>query len=262
MLGRILAETAQRVAAISSADRDAIERRASIVARAPSFIDAMRGSTVAVIAEMKRRSPSKGAIRESIAAESQGMAYERGGASAISVLTEPLHFGGSIADLENTRARVGIPLLRKDFHIGEIQLNEARAAGASAVLLIVRALSPEKLSAMIESATSMGLEPLVEVHTESELALAIELGARVIGINSRDLETLDIDARVPERLLGLVPAGTIAIAESGIESRADVGARASWGADAVLIGSALSASGDPESAVRALTGVARGARAH
>jgi indole-3-glycerol phosphate synthase len=262
VLGRILAETAQRVAAISAADRDAIERRASVVARAPSFIDAMRGSTVAVIAEMKRRSPSKGAIRESIAAELQGMAYERGGASAISVLTEPLRFGGNVADLESTRARVGIPLLRKDFHIEELQLHEARAAGASAVLLIVRALSPEKLAAMIASATSLELEPLVEVHTQSELALAIELGARVIGINSRDLETLNMDAHVPERLLGLVPVGTIAIAESGIESRADVEVRASWGADAVLIGSALSASGDPESAVRALTRVARSGRAH
>ncbi|MFI5242017.1 MAG: indole-3-glycerol-phosphate synthase TrpC, partial [Gemmatimonadales bacterium] len=143
VLGRILGETAQRVAAIPAADRDAIERRASVVARAPSFIDAMRGSTVAVIAEVKRRSPSRGSIRESIAAELQGVAYERGGARAISVLTEPLHFGGSVTDLENTRARVGIPLLRKDFHIDEIQLYEARAAGASAVLLIVRALSPE-----------------------------------------------------------------------------------------------------------------------
>ncbi|HEY7860348.1 MAG TPA: indole-3-glycerol phosphate synthase TrpC [Gemmatimonadaceae bacterium] len=262
VLGRILGETAQRVAAIPAADRDAIERRASVVARAPSFIDAMRGSTVAVIAEVKRRSPSRGSIRESIAAELQGVAYERGGARAISVLTEPLHFGGSVTDLENTRARVGIPLLRKDFHIDEIQLYEARAAGASAVLLIVRALSPERLATMMESATRLQLEALVEVHTESELALAVELGARVIGVNSRDLETLEIDARVLERLLGVVPAGMIAIAESGIESRADVEVRALWGADAVLIGSALSASADPESAVRAMTGVPRSGRAN
>jgi indole-3-glycerol phosphate synthase len=222
----------------------------------------MRGSTVAVIAEVKRRSPSRGSIRESIAAELQGVAYERGGARAISVLTEPLHFGGSVTDLENTRVRVGIPLLRKDFHIDEIQLYEARAAGASAVLLIVRALSPERLATMMESATRLQLEALVEVHTESELALAVELGARVIGVNSRDLETLEIDARVLERLLGVVPAGMIAIAESGIESRADVEVRALWGADAVLIGSALSASADPESAVRAMTGVPRSGRAN
>jgi len=261
VLGRIVAETVERVAAIAERERKAIVRRAKLAERAPSFIDAMRGSTIAIIAEVKRRSPSKGAIRESMAAERQGAAYELGGASAISVLTEPAHFGGSVADLESTRANVAIPLLRKDFHVDEIQLHEARAAGASAVLLIVRALPPARLAALMEVAAQLELEALVEAHTESELALAIELGARVIGINSRDLETLDIDADVPARLLSLIPRDAIAIAESGITTRADVEVRATWGADAVLVGSALSASGDPEAAVRALTGVQRSVRA-
>ena len=261
MLGRIVAETVERVAAIPARERESIVRRAGSAARAPSFIDALRGSTVAIIAEVKRRSPSKGAIRESMAAERQGEAYERGGASAISVLTEPAHFGGSLADLESMRARVAIPSLRKDFHIDEIQLHEARAAGASAVLLIIRALPSDRLAALMEVAAQLQLEPLVEAHTEPEVALAIELGARVIGINSRNLETLELDAGVPERLLALVPGGAIAIAESGISTRADVEARAAWGADAVLVGSALSAAGDPEAAVRALTGVPRRVRA-
>lgn len=261
VLGRIVAETVERVAAIPARERESIVRRARSAVHAPSFIDALRGSTIAIIAEVKRRSPSKGTIRESMAAERQGESYERGGASAISVLTEPAHFGGSLADLESTRALVAIPLLRKDFHVDEIQLYEARAAGASAVLLIVRALPSERLAALMEVAAQLQLEPLVEVHTESELALAIELGARVIGINSRDLESLELDARVPERLLALVPGGAIAIAESGISTRADVEARAAWGADAVLVGSALSAAGDPEAAVRALTGVPRRVRA-
>jgi indole-3-glycerol phosphate synthase len=261
VLGRIMAEAAQRVAAISSAERATIERRAASAPPAPSFLHALRGDAVAIIAEVKRRSPSKGAIRESLSAPEQGASYARGGASAISVLTEPAHFGGSLGDLETTRAGVSIPLLRKDFHLNEIQLAEARTAGASAALLIARALSPGRLASMMESASRLEIEAVVEVRTEAELALAIELGARVIGVNSRDLETLEIDVSVPERLLPMIPPGAIAVAESGISTRADVEVRAGWGADAVLVGSTLSASDDPEGAVRALTGVKRGSRA-
>jgi indole-3-glycerol phosphate synthase len=152
-------------------------------------------------------------------------------------------------------------LLRKDFHSDPIQLFEARASGASAALLIARALSPSRLREMMSVADDLSLEPLVEVRTDAELMLALELGARVIGINSRDLETLEVDAGVPERLLSLVPAGVIAVAESGIENAGDIRARARWGADAVLVGSVLSASDDPESAVRALTSVPRCPRA-
>jgi len=238
-----------------------MEHAAASAPARPSFIDALGGHTVAVIAEVKRRSPSKGAIRESIAADAQAAAFERGGAAAISVLTEPRHFGGSLSDLESARDCVRIPLLRKDFHIDVIQLSEAKASGASAALLIARALHPSKLSELMSVADDLGIEPLVEVRTEAELMLALELGARVIGINSRDLETLEVDASVPERLLPLVPNGVIAVAESGIEGLADVEARARWGADAVLVGSVFSASDDPEAAVRALTTVHRIARA-
>jgi indole-3-glycerol phosphate synthase len=261
VLGRIMVESATRVDAMSGAERHAVERAAGAAASRPSFVAALSRASVAVIAEIKRRSPSKGSIRESIAAEAQALAFERGGAAAISVLTEPAHFGGALSDLENARDHVSIPLLRKDFHSDPIQLLEARACGASAALLIARALSPSKLQEMMAVANELSIEPLVEVRTEAELMLALDLGARVIGINSRDLETLAVDAAVPRRLLPMVPASVIAVAESGVESVSDVEARAGWGADAVLVGSALSASGDPESAVRALTQVPRSPRA-
>ncbi len=261
VLGRIMAESALRVEAMSEGDRRAVQRAAAVAPSVPSFIAALSREHVAIIAEVKRRSPSKGVIRESIAAEVQASAFERGGAAAISVLTEPQHFGGSLADLESARAHVRIPLLRKDFHLDAIQLSEARAAGASAALLIARALAPAQLQVLMSVADEIGLEPLVEVRTDAELMLALELGARVIGINSRDLETLEVDPGVPERLLPLIPNGVIAVAESGIESLGDVASRARWGADAVLIGSVFSQSNNPEGAVRALTGVPRSPRA-
>jgi indole-3-glycerol phosphate synthase len=261
VLGRIVAEAVVRVASISPDARRAIQHSAAVAARAPSFLEALTQRDVSVIAEVKRRSPSKGTIRDSITAAAQGSAFERGGASAISVLTEPANFGGSLADLASTRAHVSIPLLRKDFHIDEIQLHEARAAGAAAVLLIARALPPTRLAELMTAASALELEPLVEVRTSAELGLALELGARVVGVNSRDLETLEVDPRVPERLLATIPRSVIAIAESGVSTHEDVLVRARWGADAVLVGSALSAAADPESAVRALTGVARSPRA-
>jgi indole-3-glycerol phosphate synthase len=261
VLGRIMAESAERVGAIGAGERGVIERSAAAAPAAPSFLEAFAREDVAIIAEVKRRSPSKGALRESIAAHDQALAFERGGASAISVLTEPQHFGGSLADLESARAHVRIPLLRKDFHLDAIQLHQARAAGASAALLIARALSPSTLQQLMMVADELGIEPLVEVRTDAELFLALELGARVIGINSRDLETLEVDAGVPERLLPLVPNGVIAVAESGIETLADVADRARWGADAVLVGSIFSQSSDPEASVRSFTGVPRSPRA-
>jgi indole-3-glycerol phosphate synthase len=256
-----MAESADRVNAMSEAQRRIVEHAAASAPARASFVDAFGGQAVAVIAEVKRRSPSKGAIRDSISAEAQALAFARGGAAAISVLTEPQHFGGSLADLESARDRVAIPLLRKDFHCDAIQLLEAKASGASAALLIARALAPVKLAELMSVADDLRIEPLVEVRTEAELMLALELGARVIGINSRDLETLDVDATVPERLLQLVPNGVIAVAESGIETLADVENRARWGADAVLVGSIFSASDDPEAAVRALSTVRRSPRA-
>ncbi|MEO6210245.1 MAG: indole-3-glycerol phosphate synthase TrpC [Gemmatimonadaceae bacterium] len=261
VLGRIMGESAERIAAMSALDRQLVVEASLIAPAAPSFLDALTRDDVAIIAEIKRRSPSKGSIRDSIAAEDQAAAFEEGGAAAISVLTEPDYFAGSLADLVMARSRTTIPLLRKDFHLDSIQLYEARAAGASAILLIARALAPAKLGELMSMADEIGLDPLVEVRTDAELMLALELGARVVGINSRDLETLEVDPAVPERLLPLIPNGVIAVAESGIETIDDVTERARWGADAVLVGSVFSRSESPQSAVRGFTGVPRIPRA-
>lgn len=221
---------------------------------------ALRAGTVAVVAEVKRRSPSKGEINRTIAARGQALAYAAGGAAALSILTEPDHFGGSAADLEEARRAVSLPLLKKDFHIREVQLLEARALGASAVLLIARALSPARLRDLARLAADLGLETLVEVRDDRELAEALSVRASMIGVNNRDLETLQIEPSTCDRLIPLIPHDRIAVAESGIHSRADVERYAAAGADAVLVGSSISASADPAGAVRALTGVAAVAR--
>jgi indole-3-glycerol phosphate synthase len=220
-----------------------------------SFAGALGGDRLAVIAEVKRRSPSKGAINPSIDAASQAAAYEHGGAAAISVLTEPSHFGGSTADLGDVLAAVSVPVLKKDFHVEGVQLLEARALGASAALLIVRALSPDRLTALIELARAIGLETVVEIRDEAELERALGVGARIIGINNRDLETLRIDPTTAQRLLPLIPSDVVAIAESGMSTVEDVEAAARAGADAVLVGSFVSAAPDPAAAVRALCGI-------
>lgn len=259
VLGAIVAETRDRIAALHQ-DRDRLEARARDVPEGPPLMDALRRPEVAVIAEVKRRSPSKGDIARSLSAPDQAAAYHRGGAAAISVLTEPAHFAGSAADLEATRAAVPIPLLKKDFHLDEVQVIEARALGASALLLIARALDHGALRAMVRAAGDWSIEPLVEVRDEEELERALESGARVIGINNRDLETLAIDPATSERLIPLVPPDRIAIAESGVQSRGDVERLARCGADAVLVGSSISAAADPAAAVRALTSVRRAGR--
>lgn len=258
-LGRLVAEARVRSEALRTRTRE-LERLAEAAPTAPSFIDALTHPKVAIIAEIKRRSPSKGWINPSIAAPAQAQAYETGGAAAISVLTEPDHFGGSARDLEEVGAAVGIPLLKKDFHVDPVQLLEARALGAAAALLIVRAVSPALLRSLVTTATEIALPVLLEVRDERELDVALDCGARIIGINNRNLETLEIDATRAERLLGRVPSEVVAVAESGVTSRADVDRVAAAGADAVLVGSSISASSDPAAAVRALTGVARVAR--
>jgi indole-3-glycerol phosphate synthase len=210
-----------------------------------------------VIAEVKRRSPSKGWINPGLSAEDQARAYERGGAAGISVLTEPAHFGGSVGDLEAVRRAVGVPVLKKDFHVDPVQLLEAKSAGASAALLIVRALAPDTLQRMMDAARAIDLEVLVEVRDEDELRRALDAGAALVGINNRNLETLIIDPETSTRLLAQVPASVTAVAESGVGGRADVERVARAGADAVLVGSAVSAAQDPTAAVRALSGVPR-----
>lgn len=261
VLGRILAESRERVRAMSRAARDDLERHAQRPAPAGAgFAAALRaGTAVAVIAEVKRRSPSKGEINAALSAGAQAKAYAAGGAAAISVLTEPAHFGGSLDDLREASTSVTLPLLRKDFVVDRTQLLEARGAGAAAVLLIARALEPERLDDLAAEARALRLEPFVEVRDETELARALR-AASVIGVNQRDLETLVIDAGVTDRVLPLIPPDRVAVAESGVRSRADVERAAARGADAVLVGSMVSASADASAAVRALGGVPRGVR--
>lgn len=259
-LGQIVSETRQRVDELKR-HRRALEAGAADRPRAPSFAAALRRADVAIVAELKRRSPSRGNINIDLSSGRQAAAYHAGGAAAISVLTEERYFGGSGDDLVAARAAAPIPVLKKDFHIDRIQLVEARALGASAVLLIARALEPAALTALAREAEGLGLEALIEVRTDAELERAVSTGAPIIGVNSRDLETLAVDFAVTARLLPLIPASLVAIAESGVSVREDVERAASCGADAVLVGSALSAATDAAAAVRALTGVRRSSRA-
>lgn len=223
----------------------------------PSLLAVLRGPAVALLTEIKRRSPSKGAIAESLDAVAQARAYASGGAAGVSVLTEPAHFGGSISDLIAVRQNLPIPALKKDFHVAPIQLIEARALGASAALLIARALTPALLDELMALGRELALELLVEVRDEAELARALAGGATMIGVNNRDLETLVIDPSTSDRIIPLIPAHVVAIAESGVRSREDVERYAAIGADAVLVGSSLSASADPVAATRAIAGVRR-----
>lgn len=259
-LGRIVEEASARVAELRR-DAARLERAAADVGPpAKSFVTSLRLSTVAIIAEVKRRSPSKGWIAEGISTVDQAHAYADGGAAAISILTEPSHFDGSIEDLDSVVGDIDLPVLKKDFHIDPIQLTEARAHGATAALLIVRALDPRQLVTMIEAAAQLQLETLVEVRDETELQRAIDAGATVIGVNNRDLETLVIDPTTSDRLIPRIPSGIVVVAESGISSVDDVKRVAALGADAVLVGSSLSSSKDPEALVRQLASVPRGQR--
>jgi indole-3-glycerol phosphate synthase len=262
VLGRIVAEAMARAAELRAqpAAVSTQERRLADAPAAPPFRDSLLREHVSVIAEVKRRSPSKGEINQSLSAVEQARSYAAGGAAAISVLTEPAHFGGSLNDLHEASRAVDIPILRKDFLVDELQLMEARAVGASAVLLIARAISPAVLARLFGFARELGLETLVEVRCESELEHALEIGAGVIGVNERDLETLEMEPEVRERLIPRIPPSVVAVAESGINCAEDVERAAQLGADAVLVGSSLSAAAAPESAVRALTTVRRRSR--
>lgn len=258
-LGGLVAEARERARALESRAAE-LDRAAASAAPAPSFGAALRRADVAIIAEVKRRSPSKGWIKPTLSAVDQARAYERGGAAAVSVLTEPDHFGGSAQDLLDVGAGITIPRLKKDFHVHPLQLVEAKALGASAALLIARALAPDELIAMVSTARALALEVLIEVRDEAELDRALALDAPIVGINNRNLETLQMDPTTSERLLGRIPAGIVAVAESGVNGREDVARVARCGADAVLVGSSISAAEDPSAAVAALTGVARAPR--
>jgi indole-3-glycerol phosphate synthase len=259
-LGRLSTAAAARAQDLEERSAELRDRATDAPAGA-SFTAALRRADVAVIAEVKRRSPSKGVINSGLDAADQASAYARGGAAALSILTEPTEFGGSVRDLVEARAATTLPTLKKDFHVHPIQVLEAKAMGASALLLIARALPPDDLSAMADRAFELGLEVLVEVRSEEELERALAIRHAVIGVNSRDLETLVIDAAVTSHLIPMIPANRLAIAESGVSARLDVERAAGVGADAVLVGSSVSASSDPTAAVAALTGVARMRRA-
>jgi len=239
--------------------RAALELEASSVANPPSFSGALRATNVGVIAEVKRRSPSAGAIREDLDPGARAELYAEHGAAAISVLTDGPHFGGSIDDLRSAAIRSSAPVLLKDFILDEVQILEARAAGAAAVLLIVRALG-SRLKRFLAYADQVSLDALVEVHTEPELETAVDAGASVIGVNSRDLDTFTIDAPAAWRIVSRVPPSCVAVAESGMAGQEDVIAASAAGADAVLIGTALSAAPSPAALLQELTRVKRRGR--
>ena len=218
------------------------------------FKEALVRPGLSVIAEFKRGSPSAGAIAPDADVAETVSAYERGGAAAISVLTDEPHFHGSLADLERARAATALPILRKDFIVDPYQLWEAAIAGADAALLIVAALADEDLRLLSEEAGALDLDCLVEVHDEEDLDRALELlDPDVIGINNRDLRDLAVDTATTEELITDVPAGIAVVAESGYSSRAQLEELDRIGVDAVLIGETLMRSGDPEAAVREMT---------
>jgi indole-3-glycerol phosphate synthase len=228
---------------------DALKEHAATVPPALDGYAALRADGVSVIAEVKRSSPSKGALAEIPDPAALAADYEAGGAAVISVLTEQRRFGGSLADLDAVRGRVDVPLLRKDFVVTSYQVWEARAHGADLVLLIVAALEQEALISLVERTDSLGMTALVEVHDEEEVARALDAGARVIGVNARDLRTLDVDRDVFGRIAPLIPDNVVKVAESGVRGPHDLLAYASHGADAVLVGEGVVAGGNPRQAV-------------
>jgi len=254
-LSAILAVTRERVTALQGAASE-LKRRATQAPPVRPFVS-QPGSTVGLIAEVKRRSPSQGAIREDLDPVAHARGYVRGGAVAVSVLTDEAHFGGSLDDLARVAAAVPVPVLRKDFILDELQIMEARAAGASAVLLIARILEPDRMKALARAAQQWGLATLIEVHDAGELEPALAAGPGVLGINARDLSTFVVDLEGAKQLITRVPSGVPVVAESGVETRSDVEQLAAAGADFVLVGTSVARHHNPEAAVRALTGVRR-----
>jgi indole-3-glycerol phosphate synthase len=269
VLERILTETREELerrkrerplpGAPSDTSREAIDRtggppgRTGRSAEGPRFRDALAADGIGVIAEFKRRSPSAGALSECPDVSETVRAYERGGAVAVSVLTEGPNFAGTLDDLVVVRAACGLPLLRKDFIVDPYQLHEAVAAGADAVLLIVAALSSAELASLQDAARALGLDALVEVHDREELNAALEVGAEIIGVNNRDLRDFSVELGRTEAMMDDVPSGVIVVSESGIADAEQVRRLYDRGVSAVLVGESLMRSPDPAAAVRALT---------
>ncbi len=254
ILSGVREDLAQRQESVSL---DALKELASRMAPARDALAALRVPGVGVIAEVKRSSPSKGALAAIADPARLAADYEAGGAAVISVLTEKRLFGGELADLSAVRAKVDVPILRKDFIFSSYQLWEARAHGADLALLIVAALEQNALVSLIERTESLGMTALVEVHTEEETKRAVDAGAKVVGVNARNLKTLEVDRDTFGRLAPLIPATVVSIAESGVRGPHDVIEYGRQGADAVLVGESLVTGADPRAAVRDL--VAAGA---
>jgi len=251
---------------VDSTRRDVEQRRAEVPLAALErqlagrgedrpFSEALVHPGISVIAEHKRRSPSAGTIREGATVEEVVAAYERGGAAALSVLTERHHFGGSLEDLRLAKATTRLPILRKDFIVDTYQVYESAVAGADALLLIVAALDRRELQRLYSEAVALDLDVLVEVHDREELEIALELDADVIGINNRDLTDFTVDVQRTFELLSDIPAGKTVVSESGLHTREQLDELERVGIDAVLVGEALMRADDMEAACRALTRV-------
>jgi indole-3-glycerol phosphate synthase len=252
MLDDIIAATRIRIGQLDGAS---LQAAASDLPPARSLASALVEPGLRIIAEVKRRSPSRGQLAASLDPADRAAAYARGGASAISVLTEPEFFSGSLEDLVAVRAAVEIPVLRKDFVLTEAQIWESRVAGADAVLLIVAALDDDQLARFIGTATDAGIDALVEVHTAIEAQRALAAGARLVGVNNRDLSTFSVDLATAESLADVVAEAAVRVAESGILAAGDAGRMAAAGYDAVLVGEALVRADDPAALVAELRAV-------
>ncbi|MGB3485006.1 MAG: indole-3-glycerol phosphate synthase TrpC [Mycobacterium sp.] len=242
----VRADVAAREAIVSLAE---VKAAAADAPPPLNVMGALREPGIGVIAEVKRASPSRGQLANIADPADLARAYQSGGARIISVLTEERRFHGSLADLDAVRAAVSIPVLRKDFVVRPYQIHEARAHGADMLLLIVAALEQPALESMLERTESLGMTALVEVHTEEEANRALQAGAKVIGVNARDLKTLEVDRDCFARIAPGLPSDIIRVAESGVRGTADLLAYAGAGADAVLVGEGLVTSGDPRTAV-------------
>ena len=236
-------------------DRVPLARIKEMETQVPEAKDALgalrnRDGAVKIISEVKRSSPSKVALAAIPDPAALASTYEAGGASVISVLTEQRRFNGSLADLDAVRAAVDIPILRKDFIVTPYQIHEARTHGADLVLLIVAALEQNVLVSLLERTRSLGMEALVETHSRLEALRAMEAGASIIGVNARNLKTLEVDRSTVEQVIDVIPQDVVAVAESGVANAHDVFEYAKWGADAVLVGEALVTSGDPRASIQ------------
>jgi indole-3-glycerol phosphate synthase len=259
LLATIVAATRHSVAVrAGEVPIEALEERAGRAGRQPrgaAFERALGGSAAPrIIAECKRRSPSRGILRADYDPAGHARAYEAAGAAAISVLTEPTFFDGALEHLEAVRAAVAVPVLRKDFVVSEYQLAEAVASGADAVLLIVAALEDRRLRELIADARARDLACLVEVHDTDEIARAVDAGAGIVGVNSRNLRTLAVDLRVLDRAASMLPPAVTAVAESGIRTPEDIDRLTAAGYDAFLVGERLITQPDPGAALRTLRG--------